>query len=412
MHPHRFFETLKHLASFTDTPGQGVTRFSWSNSAKQASLFLSQELQAMGLMPYEDGIGNLRAIMKGTSTRPRIIIGSHLDSVRNGGSLDGAYGTVAALEVLRSLHEENIRPNCDIEFIAFAEEEGSNFGLTCMGSKAITGHLNINTLKQLHNTECKKAYDILRDFGLDPDALPKEQINPASVAMYLEAHIEQGGRLEAAGKSIGIVSAISGMRLTAFRLVGKSNHAASPMQGRHDPMAAFAEMAYRLEGLWREGQLPGDMSCTVGKIECHPNVGIVVPEEVRFTVDLRHVEIPHLEKARQTVTTMIREVARQREILLEEHLLSESGGVPMAPAAIDVLSTATREMGVTPELMVSGPAHDAAPMGRVVPAGMLFVPSIAGLSHCPQEDTHPEDLELGVRILEKAVRSIACQGQY
>lgn len=408
MNRNRLFDSLDRLAAFTDTPDNGVTRFSWSDSDRKARMFLAHELREIGLSPYEDGIGNLRAVMKGAKPGPRIIIGSHLDSVRNAGRLDGAFGVVAAFEVLRSLHEEGKKPLRDIEFIAFAEEEGSNFGSTCLGSKAITGQVAVGELKEMRNAEGRSAYDMLRAFGLNPDALPDEQIDPASVEMFLEVHIEQGGRLEAAGKRLGVVAAISGMRLTEFHFQGHSNHAASPMQGRRDPMAAFAEVAFRLEEFWKKGVFPPNFSCTVGRVACRPNVGIVVPEEVDFTIDLRHVDVPTLEKGQRDVEAMVAKVAQERGIAMKMRPLSASGGVRMHPKAMDELRNAALRQGAEPATLISGPAHDAAPMGRIVPTGLLFVPSVKGLSHCPQENTLPDDLELGAAVLEDAVRSAAC----
>lgn len=412
MNEKRLLDSLNRLAEFTDTPGNGVTRFSWSESAGKARTYIEQELRELGLAPREDGVGNLRATMKGTDDAPRVIIGSHLDSVKNGGPLDGAYGLITALEVLRCLHEEGLKPERDIEFIAFAEEEGSNFGLTCLGSKAITGQVSPADLKNLRNAAGQSVYEVLRAFGLNPDALPEEQIVPQDVELFLEAHIEQNTRLEAAGKRLGIVSAISGMRLLSFTFRGVSGHAASPMQGRHDPMAAFAEVAFRLERLWLEGSISQDFSCTIGKIDCRPNMGIVIPEEVSFTIDLRHVDVPTLEQGVQSVTTMVADTAAARGIAVETRQLSASGGVSMHPKAMHALQAAANGRGVEAEtlILISGPAHDAAPMGHVVPAGMLFVPSVKGLSHCPQEYTLPEDLALGAIVFEDAVRSVACRG--
>lgn len=401
------FASLSRLAKFSDSPGNGVTRFSWSHPDRQARLYLTQELRRLKLSPYQDGIGNVRAVMKGTKGGSRVIIGSHLDSVRNGGTLDGAYGVIAALEVLRTLHDEEAKPLLDIEFIAFAEEEGSNFGSTCLGSKAVTGQAGVDDLKELRDASGQRAYDVLRAFGLNPDALPNEQIAPSSVAAFLEVHIEQGPRLEETNKRLGLVTAISGMRLMAFAFCGRSNHAASPMHGRRDPLAAFAEAAALLENLWKTGEFPQDLSCTIGKVECAPNVGIVVPEKVTFTVDLRHVDVPVLETARSAVETAFEEIAAKRGVSFETHLLSASGGVRMHETAMNALRSAARDLGVDPEPLVSGPAHDAASMGSVVPAGLLFVPSVNGLSHCPQEFTLPKDLELGAAVLEKAVRSLA-----
>ena len=281
MQAQRLFDTLEELSTCNATPGNGVTRFSWSEADSRARRVLERELKAIGLEPWTDGMGNLHARIEGSTGAPAVLTGSHLDTVRNGGRYDGTYGVVAALEALRSFHDEGYKPERAIEFIAFAEEEGSNFGSTCLGSKGIAGQIGVEGLKRLSNAE-GSAYDALRAFGLDPDALPGEQIDP--VRAFLEVHIEQNAMLEDAGRELGIVTAISGMRLHRIVYKGHSDHAASPMQGRRDPAAGFAELAFRMEQLWKDGDLPEDFSCTIGELACSPNVGIVVPESVIYAM--------------------------------------------------------------------------------------------------------------------------------
>ena len=190
MQAQRLFDTLEELSTCNATPGNGVTRFSWSEADSRARRVLERELKAIGLEPWTDGMGNLHARIEGSTGAPAVLTGSHLDTVRNGGRYDGTYGVVAALEALRSFHDEGYKPERAIEFIAFAEEEGSNFGSTCLGSKGIAGQIGVEGLKRLSNAE-GSAYDALRAFGLDPDALPGEQIDPANVKAFLEVHIEQ-----------------------------------------------------------------------------------------------------------------------------------------------------------------------------------------------------------------------------
>ena len=265
-------------------------------------------------------------------------------------------------------------------------------------------------LKRLSNAE-GSAYDALRAFGLDPDALPGEQIDPANVKAFLEVHIEQNAMLEDAGRELGIVTAISGMRLHRIVYKGHSDHAASPMQGRRDPAAGFAELAFRMEQLWKDGDLPEDFSCTIGELACSPNVGIVVPESVTFTIDIRHVDVPVLEEGWQRIESLVRSVAESRGLDLELVRLSASGGVRTSSEVGEVFRQAAERRGVQPLFLKSGPAHDAASLGSRVPVGLLFVPSIKGLSHCPQEATAPEHLALGAWVLEDALRSLAGGGR-
>ena len=404
----RLHQSLRHLATVcNDTPEQGVTRFSWSEADRKARAWLTAQLRAINIEPWTDGMGNIRARRCGSEpTAPVVLIGSHLDTVRHGGPLDGTFGVVAALEVLRSLHEAGIQLRAGVELIAFVEEEGSGFGSTCLGSKAITGLVSVEDLKKL-GSGTRTCYETLRAFGLDPDALPAQQIDPAAVRAYLEVHIEQNAVLERAGVPLGVVGNIFGMRLHRLTFRGHSDHAASPMQGRRDPVAGFAEFAFRMEELSRSGELPPTFSCTVGELSCSPNVGIVIPDAATFTVDIRHVEIPVLEAGWARIETLARQVAASRGLDMELVRLSASGGVRMDPEVVQVLTKAALGRGVQPLSLDSGPAHDAAPLGTRVPAGLLFVPSVGGLSHCPQEYTAPEDLSLGAEVLEDAVRSLA-----
>lgn len=214
MQAQRLFDTLEELSTCNATPGNGVTRFSWSEADSRARRVLERELKAIGLEPWTDGMGNLHARIEGSTGAPAVLTGSHLDTVRNGGRYDGTYGVVAALEALRSFHDEGYKPERAIEFIAFAEEEGSNFGSTCLGSKGIAGQIDVEGLKRLSNAE-GSAYDALRAFGLDPDALPGEQIDPANVKAFLEVHIEQNAMLEDAGASSASLPPFPGCVCTA-----------------------------------------------------------------------------------------------------------------------------------------------------------------------------------------------------
>jgi len=403
---HRLLRDLEILARCTDTPGNGVTRFSWSEADRRARAHIESKLRGIGLTPQTDGIGNIRARMPGIDSAKTVILGSHFDSVKNGGRYDGTYGVVAALEVLRSFHDDGFVPPCNVMFIAFVEEEGSNFGCTCLGSKAICGQACLDDLERLRAPDGRNALAVLRDFSLTPQRLPEEQIDPANIAAYLEVHIEQNAVLEKAGKSLGLVSAICGMRLYEVCLSGRSDHAASPMQGRHDPMAGFTHAASRMEALCHEGALGEGLCCTIGSIACEPGVGIVIPERVRCTIDLRHVDVDVLEKAWADIAALFAKTAQDRGLALETALLSRSGGACMDARVTDALDRAARKLGVEPLSMVSGPAHDAASMGAIVPAGMLFVPSVGGLSHCAEEHTEPGHLLLGARVLEETVRNL------
>ncbi len=406
MNKDRLLHSLEELSiNCNESLGHGVTRFSWSEADKNARAWLTKELHSIGLETWTDGIGNLHALYKGSTDAPHVITGSHLDTVYHGGRYDGTYGVVASLEALRSFHEEGFVPKCDIEFIAFAEEEGSNFGNTCLGSKAICGQIDEKGLKALCN-KTGNAWDILQAFGLKPENLPSEQINSQDAKAFLEVHIEQNSVLEEAHIPIGIVTDISGMRLHRIHLRGVSDHAASPMQNRKDPMACFAEIAYRIENLWKENVLPKDFSCTIGKIICEPNVGIIIPHEISFTIDIRHVKLDELEQGLRHIEELLKKVTKERNISFSIEQLSASGGVSMDSKLQSCIERVAKSNNIEYMHLKSGPAHDAAAMGQRVPVALIFVPSIGGVSHCPQENTSPTSLVQGALILKETLRDL------
>ncbi len=406
MNEQRLLQSIEYFAKhFNATPNQGVTRFSWSEADKNARDWLYQELKAINLEPWNDGIGNLRATYKGKNSSQKVIIGSHLDTVLYGGPLDGTYGVLASLEVLRSFYDKQYIPSCDIEFIAFAEEEGSNFGNTCLGSKAICGMISNKELENISN-EKNNLLDLLKDFGLKPENLVQEQINPSQVKAFLEIHIEQNTKLEKQNIGLGIVSSITAMQNHEITIHGISAHAANPMQGRKDPMLAFTAMAYAFEKLWQEKKLCENLSFTIGKIHCQPNVANIIPNKITFNLDLRHIDVSELEKSWDILAKTIHEAAKSKGLEVEVKCLSNSGGVPMSSMVQKEFAKAAEELGLNYANLPSGPAHDAACMGKIVESGLLFVPSKDGLSHCREEYTAPEYLINGCKVFEQTIYNI------
>ncbi|MCQ2445183.1 MAG: M20/M25/M40 family metallo-hydrolase, partial [Mailhella sp.] len=275
------------------------------------------------------------------------------------------------------------------------------------GSKYLAGLLDEDTIASLRGADGRTAEETLRAAGMNPGRMKADRLAPGCGRIFLECHIEQNAVLEREGLSIGIVTAITGMRLHRVTLHGVSDHAASPMEGRRDPAAGFAECAYAMERMWTDGILPRGFSCTVGHAEFTPGVGIVIPGAVEFTVDLRHVDTAELEKGWAAILETFGRIADRRGLTLETERLSASGGALMSQEAQDTLAAIAAAEGAAFRRMVSGPAHDAAAMASVMPAGMVFVPSCGGLSHCPAERTEPADLALGARIFESAVRHFA-----
>ena len=401
----RFLSQLEELSTkFNDTKGNGVTRFSWSHTAALAQSWLEKEFSRMGVSLTADGAGNLHAFYKGKTNLPRVIIGSHLDTVRNGAKYDGTFGLVAALETLRSFREEGFIPNRNIEFIAFAEEEGANFGTTCLGSKLITGIVNPEDLNKIKNSTAT-AWDMLEDYGLEPKNLAGQQIDPQSVHAYLETHVEQERRLFKNNYKLGVVKAISAMRSYKITYRGESVFAATPLKDRKDPVISFIECHMEIQKAIASGAFPENTRFTVGQISCNPGTPIMVPSECIFTIDIRNLEISNLPAISEAMKTIITKVAEKNGIGVEITPLSRSGGVKMSESIQNAYKNAAKELGFEYFEMNCGTALDAASMGTIVPSGLLLVVNQVD-PETGEKYALAEDLYNGALVYEKAVRQL------
>ena len=404
----RFLSQLEELSTkFNDTRGNGVTRFSWSHTAALAQSWLEKEFSRMGISLIADGAGNLHAHYKGKTNLPRVIIGSHLDTVRNGAKYDGTFGLVAALETIRSFREDGFTPNRDIEFIAFAEEEGANFGTTCLGSKLITGIVKAEDLNKLKNN-ISTAWDMLEDYGLDPKNIVNQQIDAQSVHAYLEAHVEQERRLFKNNYKLGVVKAISAMRSYKIIYRGESVFAATPLKERKDPVPCFIECHMEIQKAIASGAFPENTRFTVGQISCNPGTPIMVPSECIFTIDIRNLEISNLPAISETIKNIIAKVAEKNGIGAEIIPLSRSGGVKMSETVQNAYKNAAKELGFEYFEMNCGTALDAASMGTIVPAGLLLVVNQVD-PQTGEKYALAEDLYNGALVYEKAVRQLVSE---
>lgn len=397
---------INTLASFS-AAGEGVTRFSYTGEDARAREYLLAEFAALGLDVTVDGAGNMRAVLAGAnSSLAPVATGSHIDTVPCGGRFDGVVGVAAGLEALRMIKEEggNKRP---VELIVFAEEEGSGFGPSCLGSKLATGQMQVNELEALRTPEGRPALQVMKDFGLDVTQLPQQQIAKESLHGWIELHVEQATNLEASGYSTGIVTAIAGVRLLEIKLKGVSNHAGStPMGMRADALCAAAEIALAVERV-ESDHLKNNAVATVGYIDVKPNSFNVIPGDVTMTVDLRHVEDAVMDKGIAIVEQAARDIAEKRGLAVETALMGKGPGTKMSRVVIAAIKAAARELGHDAMEMSSGAVHDTALVSKVAPAGMIFIPSVGGISHSPDEDTHIDDIVAGTRLLHRSLRILA-----
>lgn len=403
----RLLADLNQLRKITDTPGGGVTRFSYSENDGEARRYIKETAESWGFAVRTDPVGNMYIGLPGIrEKKDRICIGSHIDTVRNGGWLDGVYGVAGALEVLRTLEENESSRASEVEVVVFTEEEGSNFGSTMTGSKFIAGIYDEKDLDRMKSDENVSLREILMKRGFPPYRKDEVMWDFSRVKAMLELHIEQGPVLERAGMSIGIVDGIFGMTSMEVTLSGTGNHAgATPMRYRQDALAAAALCITEAERIAKEDP-DGILVATAGKLTVFPNCSNVIPEKVIFTVEVREKREERIGWAVERIMTAFTAIAEQREVICEIRKLAGSKPFRMDGRLIGLIDQLAEKAGIRRQIMDSGAVHDTCMIAPHVPSAMIFVPSIGGRSHVPFEDTYPDDLVIGVRLLLDAVLNI------
>lgn len=400
----RIRDHIETLAAFTATPGAGTTRLSYTPEYRQACDYLIDHARSLGLTARLDAIGNLRIRLEGADlAAPVVVIGSHLDTVINGGDFDGILGVVSGVEVVEQMVETGVQPRHPVEVISFVEEEGTTFRCPLTGSKALAGELGMQDLENLEDEAGCSLVQAATRFGLDPAGLDGDRFPDRGIKAMFELHIEQGAVLESLGLPVGIVEHIAGSENHRVRLRGRANHAGTtPMSLRFDALACAAECIGTVERLASDPTRP-DTVATVGRIHCSPNAVNVIPAAVEFSIDVRDIRDPLIESASSAILDLIRSIARDRGIQCETELTGKSPPRPMAPGIIERLATLAGHARIPYHRMNSGALHDAAMMTGVTDVGMIFVPSRDGRSHTPKEWTDYEDIERGANLLLQAV---------
>jgi allantoate deiminase len=390
-------ERCKALATFSETPGV-TTRTFLSEPMRDCHREITRWLEQAGAGVEIDAAGNLRALYPGAEPdAPRLLIGSHLDTVPNAGAYDGVLGVIIAVALLEALGGERLP--FGIEVLGFSEEEGVRFRTPFIGSRALVGTLDeeLLTSKDEHGVSVQEA---IEKFGLNPNAIPDAALT-GDVLGYLEFHIEQGPVLEQVRRALGVVEAIVAQSRLEFTFVGSANHAGTtPMDLRRDAIAGAAEWIIEVEkGAQR---IPG-LTATVGKIEATPGAVNVIAGEARLTLDVRHKSDDVRAIAVRALITKAEEIAKRRGLTVRQCSQLLQPAVKMDSFLIGQIEEAIRKTGCEPYRMVSGAGHDAMIMAEKVPAAMIFVRTPGGISHNPDETVEVEDvakaLESGLHLL-------------
>ena len=365
---------------------------------------ITQWLNTLGAEVTVDAAGNLRGFYAGEQpSAPRLLVGSHLDTVPNAGAYDGVLGVVLAVALVEALGGRRLP--FGIEVLGFSEEEGVRFGTTFIGSRALVGRLDEELLDRA-DANGISVRTAIEDFGLDPREMSRAQLHPDAVA-FLEFHIEQGPVLESLRRPLGVVEAIVGQTRMDLRFVGRANHAGTtPMHLRHDALAAAAEWTVAVE---RTAQCEPNLVATVGRLEAKPGATNVIAGESRVSLDVRHRSDDVRRRATDALVRQAEEIAQRRGLWLQGRILLEQNAVPMEPFLVDQIEEAIRKTGCEPYRMVSGAGHDAMVMAEKVPTGMIFLRSPGGISHDPAEAVLSGDvekaLECGLRLLDQLAAS-------
>jgi allantoate deiminase len=383
--------------------GTSVTRLGLSDLERQGHDLVASWC-ASHAKPRHDEAGNLYLRFDGADPdAPVLLVGSHGDSVPEGGRFDGALGVCIAVEAVVSLVESGARFGRPVEVVAWADEEGARFGVGLFGSCAAFGKLPPGA-GQLQDQSGISVVEALRALGHKGDPLAARR-DPSGIHAYLEPHIEQGPRLERAGLALGVVSDIVGIFHARVRVKGRADHAgATVMTARKDALVAATQIIGALE---RIASAVPDAVGTVGEISVRPGAKNVVPGECVFSLDIRAPKQDSIERVKRELASEMSHVTRERGVDFHMELLHAVPVTPLDPKIRETLVKAVRTVGVEPPLMVSGAGHDAQnPALSGVPTGMIFVRSTGG-SHTPTEFASGADAALGARVLEIAIRELA-----
>ncbi len=395
----RLMGRLDAFAAFTDEPGR-LTRVFLSDAHRRAAHAFIGWCGEAGLEARVDAAGNVVARYEGRRAgAPALMLGSHIDTVRDAGRYDGNYGALAALAVVESLSARGERLDHAIEIVAFGDEEGVRFRTTLTGSRALAGTYPLEALDQ-KDAGGVAMREALKAFGGDPERA--HAIRRDNVAAFVEAHIEQGPLLEAEGLPLGIVSAINGATRLEVGVDGVAGHpGATPMSLRRDALTAAAEMALMIEARAR-GE--ADLVATVGRFDVWPGAANVIPGHVQFSVDVRAPDDARRVAALADLKEKIEAVARSRGVGVSLAKTHEANAFVCDARIIDGLSQAVEAVGVAPRILPSGAGHDTMVMGGLCPAGMLFVRCKGGVSHSPLELITLEDCAIGLTALTRFVQ--------
>ncbi|HZO55924.1 MAG TPA: Zn-dependent hydrolase [Bryobacteraceae bacterium] len=399
LNPQRTIAELKELRKLTED-ANGAQRVAWTDIWLRAREWFVSKLGDLPVERHLDAAGNHWVTLAGESPRA-LLLGGHLDSVPNGGWLDGCLGVMASLEILRRFAAQyNNRPPITIRLVDFADEEGARFGRSLLGSSAFSGTASIEADRKRADKDGILLEDALRLCGVEIDDFPKATVEQRNAAAYLELHIEQGPVLESKGLPLGVVTGTKGVERHAITFQGQEAHSGStPMNARRDALAAAAKLALEIRPIARKHP---DAVCTMGSLKTFPGIVTAVVGRCETTLDQRDLNAAVLAEMYQAARAASERYAAEEGCTVEWSRIWNIEPIPFHPNLIDLCGQAVRETTGTSLRLPSGPLHDAAEVARAgIPTVMMFVQSLRGISHNKIEDTREEHLEAAIAALDR-----------
>jgi len=396
----RMEQRIKALAQFGANPEGGVSRVAYSDADIAGREYIKGLMREAGLRVRVDVAGNIIGRREGGDARlPAIMFGSHIDSVPGGGNYDGDVGVIGAIEVAQLLNDHKIQIRHPLEVVVFTDEEA---GL--IGSLAMLGRLESAALDLVSHSG-KTRRDGIRAVGGDPDHLDLAQRKPGELAAFIELHIEQGAFLYEDGIQIGVVEGIVGIRRWDVVVEGVANHAGTtPMNRRRDALLSAAELALAVNRV--ATTLPGRHVATVGQIRAEPGAPNVIPGRVVMSLEIRDLAAENIQKVFDAIGSEAGRIAAARQTPIRFQEFDSVTPAPTHERMRQVIAAAAKDLGLRYRLMPSGAGHDAQDMTHIAPTGMIFVPSVLGISHSPKEYTSPEAMANGANVLLRTVLAV------
>jgi N-carbamoyl-L-amino-acid hydrolase len=389
------------LSQYGANPGGGVSRVAFSKADIDGREYMKRLMTEAGLDVRTDPAGNIIGRREGSDpSLPAIMFGSHIDSVPGGGNYDGDVGVIGAIEVAQLLHENRIRTRHPLEVVSFTDEEG---GL--VGSRAMTTGLPTNALEVISHSGLTVAEGI-RIVGGDPERLDQAARRPGELAAFIELHIEQGAFLDEENIDIGVVEGIVGIRWWDVVVEGVANHAGTtPMNRRRDALLSAAELTLAINKI--ATSLRGRQVATVGRIRAEPGAPNVIPGRVVMSLEIRDLDAARIQRVFDGIAQEAGRIAESRQTgITFTELDVASPPAPTDPRMRRIIAGAAEGLGLSLKFMPSGAGHDAQDMSHIAPTGMIFVPSVRGISHSPKEYTSPGDIANGANVLLRTVLAI------